>query len=276
MLSIEKAACNQESLKRFEANRPYKCIEIRPGQSHEILPNIDWNENSIVWLDYDGSLNLNVLADIRTVCAKAASGSVIIVTVNADPGQDIEENEEGQNKTRLQRLKALIGEDKIPFQMPEVIDGKRVLSKLTEKHFAAWGTAKILREIIHNEIASTLAQRNSALRENVKVLYKQLFNFHYSDNAKMLTVGGILYDQGLEHRVSSCAFDRFPFICCNEEPYRIEVPYLTYRELRKLDSELPTNDIDYLTTILPGVPEKDIQNYLKLYRYFPTFAEADL
>lgn len=276
MLSIEKGAMNKDLLPRFESNRPYKCIDLRPGQSSEILPQLNWNEHSIVWLDYDGDLIPSVLADIKTFCTKATTESILVITVKADPGNDLEEDDDGNKLDRLTRLKLTIGEGKIPFQIPVVVDGQKKMVPVANKHLDSWGTARVFREIINNEIIDTLENRNGVLREEMKVQYKQLFNFHYSDNTKMLTVGGIIYSQEQEPKVNKCSFERFPFIRFDENPYKIEVPYLTYRELRKLDSELPTNDIDSLKAVLPGVPEKDIKNYLDVYRYFPTFAEAEL
>lgn len=278
MFSIEKgAARNKTILERYEANKPYKCIEIIPGQSHVELPKLDWTENSIIWLDYDGGISSDVLADIQTVCANSPHGNVLVITLRVEPGPEIEEDEYGVAKNRLERLEELLGKDKIPFQIIESYDdGVPKLSPIKPKHLDSWGTAKVLREIVTNEIESTLVSRNSGIRKDLTLSYKQLFNFHYADGVKMLTVGGILFEDGQSHKVSSCAFERFPFISFDEKPYKIDIPFLTYRELRKLDSQLPNDDIEELKKVLPGVPEKDILSYLKIYRYFPTFAETEL
>ena len=42
--------------------------------------------------------------------------------------------------------------------------------------------------------------------------YRQLFNFNYADGPKMLTTGGLFYDEGHEDRVNGGGFDRLGFI----------------------------------------------------------------
>jgi hypothetical protein len=101
-----------------------------------------------------------------------------------------------------------------------------------------------------------------------------LFNFHYADGAKMLTVGGIIYDEGQENLVASCGFDNLGFISHDEKFYRIDSPNLTYRELRHLDTLLPINSVDEFG--IDWLPKKDLEKYAKLYRYFPTFTESDM
>ena len=75
------------------------------------------------------------------------------------------------------------------------------------------------------------------------------------------------------------------FIRRKKESFKIIVPNLTYREIYALDVLLPyyidiaTGKIneDTLKNIsLPNLSSEDIINYAKVYRYFPTFAEATL
>ena len=58
-----------------------------------------------------------------------------------------------------------------------------------------------------------------------------------------------------------------------EDPYKIQIPLLTYREIRRLDQQLP-----YAGAALdaPGVPEEDISDYGSIYRFFPNFTEVDI
>ncbi|TYQ28169.1 O-methyltransferase [Pseudanabaena sp. UWO310] len=255
MVSIENEE-NPDRKKRFLLNRPFGCIDMQFGHSNEILPRLDWNDNTITWLDYDGSLNESVLEDIKTICKKVTSGSILLISVNAHPGVEKEENGED----RLDRLKKAVGEEKVPIDV-------------FNNHLPGWGTAAVLRRIIDNEIKEALANRNGVLREGSKIQYKQLFNFHYKDGANMLTVGGIFFDQGTQHKVSGCGFDSLPFVKIGDQPFKIEVPSLTYRELRMLDNHLP---LENELPKLDGIPESDIKTYSEVYRYFPNFAEAEL
>jgi hypothetical protein len=86
MLSIERDDFNKA---RFEFNRPFHCIKLYFGESNDVLPELGWRDvRTICWLDYDGKLDSSVLTDVRLFCANAVSGSVLVVTVNAEPDQN--------------------------------------------------------------------------------------------------------------------------------------------------------------------------------------------
>ena len=258
LISIEKDIENEE---RFDFNKPFNCIKMEFGSSTEVLPTLDWDTRSIVWLDYDGSLNDDGLADIRLLASECISGSLIIVSVNAHPDRSPGLSALELIQFRKDRLVNQVGEDKIPIE----VDGS---------HLGGWGKAKVLKRIIDNEIVDTLNERNGARDLGSKILYRPLFNFNYSDGAKMLTVGGILYEEGQAHILPSCSFERLPYVVSADEEYKIEVPMLTYKELRHLNEQLPRNGEDTLEA--PAVPEEDVLKYEGVYRYFPNFAETNL
>ena len=252
MVSIER---NEHDKARFEFNRPFKCIQIKFGESNDILPSLQWNVKTILWLDYDTQLDDTMLTDISFFCATDVPGSVIIVTVNAHtPAHE-------RPKRSLQKLEEKVGKEKVPLGV-------------TGKDLKSWGEAKVYRKIITNEIFQTLTQRNGGLEVGNQIKYKQLFNFHYADGARMLTVGGLLYAEKQSKTVAKCAFDNLSFFCSDDKPYKIEIPNLTYRELRRLDEHLPVADVGNLQ--VTPIPEEDVEKYARVYRYFPTFAETEM
>ena len=125
-----------------------------------------------------------------------------------------------------------------------------------------------------NEIDATINDRNGVEHRGTKFLYKQIFNFHYSDSAKMLTVGGILYDEGQSELVAKCGFDNLDFVKTGEEAYNIEVPSLTLKEIRHLDKQLPCLDPSNLDA--PSISAQDLRRYSQIYRYFPSFVDAEI
>jgi len=259
MISIEK---DEENKERFMFNRPFRCVKLEFGQSNEVLSKLNWDAKSILWLDYDGRLDSRVLADVRFFCLYAYPGSVIVVSVNAHPISRPDNVELSQLPAhRLQKLREDVGDEKVP---PDI----------KGKDFAKWGTAKNFRRIINSEILQTLNERKVGHASGTNFFYQQLFNFHYADGAKMLTMGGLLYDKGQKDVLAQCDFKNLSFYQEDEEPYVIEVPNLTYREIRHLDTQLPIKE-DELPT-LSAVPKEDIEKYAKMYRYFPTFTEADI
>lgn len=249
-MSIEREIGDKE---RFEFNLPYSCIELKFGESNEILPKLPWDDvRTIIWLDYDSPVSQSVLTDVAFVCANASGGSVLVVTVDAKPDH---------YDKRIQSLKERVGEQKVPRD-------------LSDAKLGGWGTADASRRIISNEIEATLNSRNGVRGPGNKFEYKQLFNFHYADGHKMLTVGGILYDEGQEDLLAKCGFENLEFIKTGKEPYLIEVPSLTLKEIRHLDKRLPCCDPRDLDA--SWIPERDRVCYAKIYRYFPAFVDAEI
>lgn len=162
----------------------------------------------------------------------------------------------------LENLKQRVGENKVP-------------ADVSGKDLRKWNVAKVYRRIINNHIHETLTARNGGRASGNKILYQQLYNFHYADGMNMLTVGGIIYDKGQEHILRKAMFDeRFSYVKTGDDPYVISVPNLTYRELRHLNMQLPIDDPSKL--ISPKINLEDLKTYSEIYRYFPTFADTDL
>lgn len=261
MNSIEHTNSLKEQT-RINFNRPFNCIKMHYDESSNILPKLQWEDTgTITWLDYDYMLNKQILDDIRIVTNKSCSGSILVVTVKADPPPF--QDEEGEVADALSGFYSQfierIGEDKLP-------------SDITFRNLRGWNFAKVCRRIINNEIQEALQARNVARPPTQKISYKQLYNFHYSDGAKMLTVGGLLYNQGQSDKVASCGFQSLNFIREEEEPFKIEIPMLTYKELKYLNSQFPQSNLEDLESL--GIPQKDIERYHAIYRYFPNYSEV--
>lgn len=248
MISIERDA---EKKNRFEFNKPFGCISMEYEESNVVLPNLEWDRKTILWLDYDGKLDSSVLADITTFCVNASSGSVIVISVNAD---------NRANRTgAIDDLIKSVGQDKVP-------------ADIEDRDLSGWNTGQTYRRIINNEIKDALASRNGVKDKDSRLTYRQLFNFEYADGAKMLTIGGILYEEGQKGHFDKCNFKRLAHTKMATKPYRIDVPLLTYRELLYLSQRLPKPGISRLKKL--GIPSKDLASYGKVYRHFPMFAET--
>ncbi|MDX6529569.1 MAG: hypothetical protein QOH41_1859 [Blastocatellia bacterium] len=257
MLSIQKSE-DADVQSRFEYNRPFEAVTMKFGHSNTVLPGLPWDVRSIVWLDYEGGLDKGVLTDVATVASKVTSGSVLLVTVNASVPKASSDETEGGPKTAIDALERDVGKVKVPT--------------LESRDLAGWGTAGAYRSIIDNQIEETLKERNGILSPGARMKYSQLFNFHYSDGAKMLTVGGLFFDEAQEANVSSCGFNHLEFYRNGEESYFIDPPLLTFREMRALEQHLPLVNAP---TDLP-ISDADMQRFDGVYRYFPYFAETEL
>jgi hypothetical protein len=248
LVSIER---EQSDEPRFRFNVPFATVELKFGDTSEVLPELDWQQRSIVWLDYDGSLDDAKLADVALLVNKLASGSILAVTVNVQPHYVIDE--------RLDVTRQQLG-----TYLPR---------RYTAKTLGGWGLAEAVHEILDEHIRRSLADRNAGISTHAAIHYRQLFHFRYRDGARMLTIGGILFDAGVTARVDGCAFGDFDFFRDAGVPYEIAVPRLTLREMRHLDGRLPANSLDDLAT--EGIPAADVQRYAELYRYFPKFIDVE-
>lgn len=255
MVSIE---ANDRAKPRANFNRPYSCIQMKSGFSHEVLPKMKWSKRSIIWLDYDSPISANVISDVATVASVVKSGSLLVITLDADPKEiDTDKN---TAEERLKDLRLRVGKDLVP-------------SSVTGRNLAGWGTARVTRAIIDNYIRKVLSDRNAPLNADSRISYEQLFNFHYADGARMLTVGGIFLDPSDHWKISAEHFADLEFIKTAEEPYIIEAPVLTLREIRYLDERLPraAPEVPHPTWL----PEVERKKYGKVYRYFPAFSEVE-
>lgn len=88
-------------------------------------------------------------------------------------------------------------------------------------------------------------------------MWRQILNFEYADGAKMTTIGGVIFDRGQEPHYQKCAFTNLEFVHTGDDSCRIDVPTLTYRELRYLDKQLPHATPDEIET--NGIPPRDIR-----------------
>jgi hypothetical protein len=189
-------------------------------------------------------------AELITIFTNITSGSIVIISCNAHyrPGQAL-------------------------HVMKKNLEHKMPVS-LTEDDVEGWDAAVATRKIIMSQIMETISIRNYSRRNGNKFVFKQLFNFHYSDGARMLTFGGIFYEEGEHEKFLKCGFSRLPYVRETEEPYLIEVPSLTSREIRFMDAHLPTSNLEEIQ--VPGVKPEDIKKYSENYRFFPIFSETEM
>ena len=256
LVCIERESQDKD---RFLFNRPFDCIEMKWGESSTILPSLDWRDiPTIMWMDYDDPICEEMLSDVGTIFGQIEPGSLVLFTIQAEGRAfELEDDEAEDELNRLDVLRDRIG-DFVPYDAS--------LRDMRGKAFQ-----KLIRRIFDSEVNRILDQRNAAIPNQNAVKYKQLFNVLYSDNARMTTVGGVIYRADQEQRLADCEFSDFDFLRESEEPLEIKIPVLTYREQLRIASNLPTR-----APTVPFIAPGDLSAYSSLYRYYPTFMETDL
>lgn len=87
----------------------------------------------------------------------------------------------------------------------------------------------------------------------------------------MLTIGWLIFEQSYSNLAEQCKFNKNFNATESDEPYEINVPNLTWKEIQHLDSQMPTDNCDAVQRM--RIPLKDIKSYAELYKYFPSFME---
>ena len=267
MVSIER---EKHYEKRFEFNRPFRCVKIEFGESSDVLNLLDWGQRSIVWLDYDGKLAPSVLSDLQTVAQKAASGSVVVVSINVEAGRPPHDltTVEQQNAWRLKSFEDQTGS----AFMPAGLEG----DELRGKNYGS-----VCWRVLTAALTEQLTKRNG--RSDVRpdtMFAKQIFHFRYSDGAPMLTVGWLLHSDGDSKLADSCGMSGAMFKS-GDTPLVIEAPKLTPKEIRHLNACLPDGPPVSSTTIdkihnTTGLGDADISKFASVYRYYPQYGEIVL
>ncbi|MDM8552052.1 hypothetical protein QUF72_18350 [Desulfobacterales bacterium HSG2] len=249
MLSLEMDTNRQD---RYKFNEPFSCVQTEFGHSTELLPTLVWDVRTILWLDYTGKLDRDMLADVGFFTSNCVPGSVLIVTVNVKADR--------LSDGPLQKLTERVGIENVPEDS-------------ADNTLTGWSLSVASRRILNNKVQEILTARNGPRAAGARMRFRQLFNFEYADQAKMLTFGGLFFEKGQAAIAASCSFESLPFIREGAEPYRIKVPKLTYKEIHYLQSQFPGNGSPIERN---GVPVEDVERFREVYRYFPVFTPTEI
>ena len=259
MISIEGVA---KAKKRCEFNKPFACIELKMGDSSTVLPNLDINKkDSIIWLDYDGGIADYIFSDINTVITTMRPGSFFMLSINSELYKKDLSDEEIR-----QEIVNNIGEDRFPKIFADV--------RMNNKTYQ-----ELLYRCLADEIKNVV-QNRQGLGE-AELTFHQAVYFVYKDGARMMTIGGFLFKKEEEVQyLSKLSLAQFPFYRNDNQPFNIQCPVLSLKEIQALNTYLPCEIVEengkMTNKSLEDFPveNKDIKSYSSLYRYYPNFTET--
>ena len=258
IISIEKEYTHEAC---FTFNNPYRGIELRMGTAAEVLPGLEWNHRSIVWLDYDDPLSPSILDDTRTVATRASPGTALIISVQTQKLSD-------QPKVHGEQLEITTRD-----QYKNLFKDARTPTELEPADLRGWRLSRTSRCAIRQEIENGVMQVNVSRAAGQHLEFRQVVAFEYADGAKMTTIGGVFVDRGQKGLFEGAGFRELSFFRDGNEALRIKVPLLTPHEMRYLDRSLPCHDKNAID--LGPIPESDATSYAALYRYLPNFASYE-
>lgn len=255
MVSIEQAEAAKE---RIEENKPFR-IPVDYRRSTEALPDLSWDRNNFIWLDYDDPLSTDMLLDMRAVARRAKSGTVLAVSVQCMKAPEVAQSEApgGEEVPPFDRFVAVFRRDRIPLEA-------------SEEDLYGWRYGALSRGILKRELESELAARNGGA--GTPMAFEPICEIEYEDGAKMTTIVGVFCEDG-DNRIDDCHFQALDFLSPDGSPVRIEVPKLTVREFRRLESQLPLKAGEELQ--LGTIPPGEAKRFSEMYRYLPNFAVVE-
>lgn len=266
MTCVERDA-NVHMRQRF--NLPLAFVEPAVGELGEYLSGQDLSQQTCaLWLDFSDSEKLYERIDLFAALLKdCAFGSVVKLTLNANPGQLGKTEEASENRLherRLQRLESLL-QGYFP-------------NDATKEEMAWRSFGKVLlravRVAVHEQLKGSGAE------------FLGISSFLYSDGQPMVTVTGAVVRPGeTEAFLARNALKSWDFYRSDWWlPRVIDMPLLSTRERlvleRGLHDAATTSVRDMLGFDLPNgalVSSTDVLEMCRrFYRLYPQFAKVDL
>ncbi len=248
--SMKSFEYDEKKIERFEFNKPYNFIDVLKGMSTEHLPDLKWNKNHIIWLDYDYKISTSVIDDIKIIANNIKNGGVLIITLDAKVERFDSDDVPKDSTIMTERIKNFINHME-PYHPADISK-----SDLQSKNFP-----KLLNKII-----------NLAINENKHdsdIKCNQIFNFTYKDGTKMYTYGCI-FEKDIDQLEASKVFEQ-DYISQDDTIIEINVPILTPFEIHHFDKLIP--DIKEKFSSFPVDPEK-LDDYERYYKFFPQYFES--
>ena len=249
LLGLQRFICAEydtDITERMKFNRPFGQVDIRMEPIGDVLLELDVDDKHLVWLDYDYRLNGSVLEDATLAAHHLSAGSMLLVTVDAEPPKDADRNRDRERYLREEC------EDYLPVDFD-----------------ASWCTPENRPDtnltILQRAIVSGMAFR--------RVEFIPIFRFIYADGHEMVTLGGMIGTEREERQVDSCDWSGAHYLrrSDTEESYRIRVPRLTSLERRFLDQRMPWDSGRRLEEF--ELAEADLDAYREIYRFLPLYGE---
>jgi len=251
MVSLEHDA---QMFKRAEYNCPFKFIKVQNQSANLFLTNEHHDNPEVLWLDYDGALNRDVVTDIAAIGDRACRGDFAFVTVyGAAPKWAVNLTP----KDRKLGLEERFGDLANVVELKELDDAGFDLATL---------------KLIHAAFTNAFAQRTEGK-------FQKLLSASYSDSVRMVTYGGAFLPKGTATDYVAKLRTAMPFLkISSNQPYLVpSFPY-TDKERSLLDraATASTRRRSSERALLAsfGITEKDIDAYGEVIRYIPRYIES--
>ncbi|MBZ9770349.1 hypothetical protein LB526_26710 [Mesorhizobium sp. CA6] len=233
---------------RFRRNVPLSCVKMEFGMSTTVLPKLDFTKRSVVWLDYDDTLQRTMVSDIETVGRTVADGSFVAVTFAISFPTEADK--------RPIEMSRLLGE------FPEY-----VTEDTKPGEMESGGLARLGRQAFSDLLAKAISDADAGIEQDMKRRAEQVCYFRYRDGAPMCTLGWVITSNRTAAAFQQSNLAALPFYKSGSEPFNIRIPKITPYEVREMERRLP--DIQHPE--LTWIPSGERTAFASIYRFLPTF-----
>ena len=259
MLSVELSLAIRQ---RVQFNAPYQnAVHVVPGKAiGEVIPDLPRNQPQLLWLDYDNVLSDYMLRDLALAASVLPPRSLLLVTVDTEPPGRLD----GDRKHTRHNYDATFAR-----QYYETVAGDYVRPNRGDRDFGYDDLPKINIRALSGAISAGAIGRKDAR-------YYPLFNFQYADGHRMITVGGMMAAPRDVRRIRRSRFAdaEYARVGHRSDPCRILIPCLTRKEQVYLDEHMPK--VDGWRPDAFELSEREVEEYSRIYRFFPAYAELFL
>lgn len=276
--TVGKLTCvesREEVHKRQRFNRPVASIKCVHSTIERFLDTTTISTPTIIWFDYTKAGAAHVHRFASTI-GKVPTGSILRVTLNANPGEGQDEEPSGRG------LSVEVDGDESPDRAQKPTKTEWRLQRFRQR----------LGALVPNDIdadAMTIAKYGPTLLRVLKLaVEKEALSFsdrrvvwalatHYADDQPMVTAAVVVVsaqDVETEKLVEGWEFYSTP-----DQPHRIELPALSSLERLTMESNNNAHkklgfDLTKVIESKLGVDPVDV--FKKFYRLYPHFSRVEL
>lgn len=229
------------------------------------------SNKSIFWLDYTG-LEFSHFGQFQSVLDKVAHGSIVRITLRAQPVIDLFPLEKRLLPAELTRMKEEMQQD---FY-------KEFLDVLPSEEIDAFANLQNYARMV--QLMIRRAASNLLDSGGTKNTFLPVQSTRYDDNTQMLSVTGVVCQRedktAYQEKLSGVRFASFEW----EEPTELNIPALSLKERLRLENRLPVADRSQAGDILHealgynidrsvAVSKKRLAEYAYYYRDYPHFVK---
>lgn len=265
LVSIESS---EQTFKRQKFHRVSKKLKLKHSDVGSFL-DTEFPDGQVCtfWLDYTNA-KAQRFEELRSLLGKVGPGSVVKITIPAAIEiPRLEMNVSGSVHEEYERFVAEIGQSYDPYLKTEFREEDLRSARLVDR----------FQEMVR--VASDRAAVERGLQ------FQCLQSFFYADHTPMLSVTGVLCDDGgatlLQQGFETWELGNTTWA----QPQRIQLPILSLKERLHLEPRLPiTADsvrsldkaLGYHVDDGPESSKRGLQQYRKFHSYYPDFAKVSL